>query len=173
MFEPLSVTGLFLMALSLRSLITNVIHMSLYFNIKDRNSSFTLEEKIPQNGQPKNCFDGLPLPSQEALIWNQVWMFAKITWFISKVDEQFFPNSISKQILCPGQVVQLVGVSTHTPKDWEFDSQSGYIPRLRLQFWLRHIREATNQFFPHTDYLSLSLSPSFLFLSKITRHILG
>lgn len=45
--------GLSLMALSLHYVITNVVHMSLYFNIKDRNSSLTVEEKIPQNSQPK------------------------------------------------------------------------------------------------------------------------
>lgn len=49
-------------AVSLPYLIINVIRMSLYVSIKDRNSSFALKGKIPQNGQPQNSYDSLPSP---------------------------------------------------------------------------------------------------------------
>ena len=38
-----------------------------------------------------------------------------------------------KNYLCPGQVAQLVGASSHTLKDCEFDSWSRHIPRLGVQ----------------------------------------
>ena len=38
----------------------------------------------------------------------------------------------SKKWVIPGRVVQLVGTSSHTPKCFGFDSQSGHIPRLRF-----------------------------------------
>lgn len=42
---------------------------------------------------------------------------------------------IKKSQLCRGQVVQLVGLSSHTPKGGEFGSSSGHIPGLLVPVW--------------------------------------
>ena len=46
-------------------------------------------------------------------------------YFNSRSRNHFFKNLS----FCPGQVAQLVGTSSHTPKGCRFDSWSGHIPR--------------------------------------------
>lgn len=45
----------------------------------------------------------------------------------------FLPRKIIT-ILCLGWVAQLVGMVSHIPKGFKFDSQSGHIPRLWIRF---------------------------------------
>ena len=56
-----------------------------------------------------------------------------------------------------GQVAQLVGVSSHTPKGCGFKSQSGHISRLLGDLWSRFIQEATDWCFSFTSMFLLSL----------------
>lgn len=58
--------GLSLTAVSCPCLIMDVVHLSLQLSIKDRNTSFALEEKIPQNGLLKTIWPDSLCP-QEAL----------------------------------------------------------------------------------------------------------
>ena len=70
----------------------------------------------------------------------------------------------------PGMGVQLIRASSHTPKDWGFDSWLGHIPRLWVQSPVGMCRRGTrSMFLSHIDVsFSLSLSlPPFVSLKSI------
>ena len=124
-------------------------------------------------------------------------------WFATIYRESIIikprPNNLcalmeKKMSFSPAGVAQLVGASSHTPKGWQIDPQSGHTPRL----WVWSLVGAYtggnwSTFLSHNDvclsfflFLSLSLSLSLslylsLFsapphcsssLSKINKHIL-
>ena len=64
-------------------------------------------------------------------------------------------------------VAQLVGTLSRTPKGWGFDSWSGHIPKLWVQY-LVMVRMGGNQLMFLSLSLCLSLPSS---LSKINKHI--
>ena len=61
----------------------------------------------------------------------------------------------------PGQVAQLVGVLSHTPKGCRFNFQSGHAPRLRVQSQVGACTQGNRVIVPPHVYVSLSLSLSF------------
>ena len=71
-------------------------------------------------------------------------------------------NVCNKQLLRPGQMIQLVEVSSRAPKDCSLDSQSGHIPRLWIQSLVRAHMGGNRSMF-----LSLPLPLSL----KINKHI--
>ena len=67
-----------------------------------------------------------------------------------------------KKLSGPGQVAQLVGAFSRITKGCRFDSQSGHIPRLRVQsLFGAHMGGKRPKFLSHKD-VSLSLSPTSL-----------
>ena len=58
----------------------------------------------------------------------------------------------------PGQVAQLVGVLSHTPKGCKFNFQSGHAPRLRVQSQVGACTQGNRVIVPPHVYVSLSLS---------------
>ena len=63
---------------------------------------------------------------------------------------------------CTGWVSWLVGASSHVPKCYQFDPQSGHIPRLWVPSSVGVLTEATNQ--------SFSLTLMFFSLSSINTY---
>ena len=72
-------------------------------------------------------------------------------------------------MVCPGQLAQLVGASSHTPKGCGFNFWSAHVPRLQVQFLVRtHPGGNRLMFLSHIDVTLFLLSC----FSKINKHIL-
>ena len=84
-----------------------------------------------------------------------------------EINPNSFRNFVYNKggLTCPGRVTQLVGASSHTPKGYGFDSQSGHILRLGSV----HRRQPIDVSLPHQCFpflLPLNLKSVYISLGE-------
>ena len=96
------------------------------------------------------------------LLGNQILRSNSLGRWFTSVAKSIHRNTTYKRTnCCPGQAALVVGASSCAPEGLGFDSHSGHIPRLQVQFPVKVRMEGSwLMFLSHID-VSLSL-PSFL-----------